>query len=106
MSKDNVIKIKDWITDNIVVAVLGCILGWGVWSNNKQLEAIGLKQDLAIQRAAAEANGRFVSKEWFQQEDGILKSVDANNAAAVASVAASVAEIKTSIAVINEKIHK
>ena len=106
MSEEIKTSVRSWISENIVVTILGGVMVAIGWANNSQLTAISLKQDKAILQAQAEANERFVPKNWFNQEDAVLRTADAANTAAVTSVALSVADIKTDVAVIKAEIQR
>jgi hypothetical protein len=93
-----------WLTDNIVVCLIGVVLTCLGWANHQQLDTIALKQDNAILSLKKEMGDEFVSKQWFTTEDGSLRAADAANAAAVSAVAISVTDLKTDIAVIKEKV--
>ena len=97
---------KNWLSENIVVAVLGAVLAWLGWSNRSQLETISLKQDKAILQSQADAENHFVSKTWYQAENASLHAADSQNSAAIVQVAGAVAEMKTDIAVIKTEVQR
>jgi len=104
MSDETKGKIHGWLTDNLVVFVVGIVLAAMSWGNRQQLDTIELKQDKALLQAAADDDVKFVSKTWFSAEDATLRSANSQNQAAVTAVAAAVSDIKTSIAVLGEQI--
>ena len=95
---------KKWISENIVVCIIGAILGGISWANNQQLDAISLKQDKAILQTQAAADEKYVSKTWFTAANSDLKSADSANQTAIAAVAVAVSDIKTSIAVLTSEV--
>ena len=106
MSEETKFSIKAWLSENIVVAILGAIMVAIGWANNSQLNAIALKQDKAILQSQADANERFVTKTWFNSEDVSLRNADTANSAALTAVAVSVADIKTDVAVIKAEVQR
>ena len=106
MSDNNKSKLQTWISENIVVFIIGVILTGLSWGNRMQLDSIKVGQEKAILQAQAQADDRFVAKTLFQAEDSSLRVADAANAAAVANVASAVSDIKTSIAVLTAEVQR
>ena len=99
-------KITTWLSENVVIAIIGVTLSWLSWSNHAQLETIGLKQDKAIIQTVADVQSRFVSQQSFESSNTQLHQSDASNAAAIQLIANSLSELKTDIAVIKSELQK
>ena len=103
--KGKYMTLKTWITDNIVVFILGSILMWFTWSEKAEVEKIGLKQDNAILTAQATANATYVTKSWFENADAANKQSIAILTASITEIKTSFSDVKTSVAVIQDEIH-
>lgn len=99
-------KITSWLSENVVIAIMGITLGWLSWSNHAQLETIGLKQDKAIIQTVADVQSRFVSQTSFDNAANQMRQSEAANAAAIQVTANALSELKTDIAVIKSELQK
>ena len=104
MSESQKNGIRTWISENIAITVLGAIMVAIGWANNAQLSAIQLKQDKANLQVQMESNEKYVTKQWFNSEDAMLRAADVANQAALVALSSTMSDIKTDVAVIKSEV--
>jgi hypothetical protein len=93
------------LTANTLITIAsGVLITWLLWSMRVQVDELRAEVKTAILQSEKEASAQFVERAEFSTTVEQLRQADANNAAAIASVAGNASKISQDIAEIRGEL--
>ena len=95
------------VTANAIITILsGCVIGWVSWSNNKQLQVIGLNQDKAIMQLQAETTSRYLSIQRYTDDQENERDAAKQTSESIKQITAVLSDLRTDMAVVKSEVQK
>ena len=95
------------VTANTIITILsGCVIGWVSWSNNKQLQVIGLNQDKAIMQLQAETTSRYLSIQRYTDDQENERDAAKQTSESIKQITSVLSDLRTDMAVVKSEVQK